>query len=180
MNHYSLDVTDKLYIDKRCGKWCQLPYPSHPHGCPNYGQCNYCPPYAPVISDFFDLTKPHWFLVTEFDLAAHIEAFQIRHPLWSERRLKCVLYWQNQVRSIQRQQIAEFRLGHPSTVFTQLPEAMNTNVLRTLQALQINFETKPRRKVLKVALLGDMNPSFTGEIHQFHISNHRVHQSPLA
>ena len=176
MNHFSVDVTDKLYMDNRCGNWCKLAYPAHPRGCPNYGQRNYCPPYAPPVDDFFDLNERHWFLITEFDLAAHMEAFQIRHPSWSERRLKCVLYWQNQVRSIQRQQIAEFRFNYPGTVFTQLPEAMDTNVLRTLQALKINFETKPQRKVLKVALLGYMNSSFTAQIRQFHIPNHLVHQ----
>ena len=160
VNHYSVEVTDKLYIDNRCGQWCKLPYPNHPDGCPNYGQRNYCPPYAPLVSDFFDFSKQYWFLITEFDLAAHVDAFRIKQPSWSERRLKCVLYWQNKVRSIQRQQIIEFRLAHPNTVFTQLPEAMNTNVLRTLQSLRINFETKPEKKVLKVALLGYMNPSF--------------------
>lgn len=160
MNHCLIDVTDKLYTDSRCGSWCKLSYPSHPHGCPNYGQRNYCPPHAPLVSDFFDFNKQLWFLITEFDLAAHIEVFQTRHPSWSKRRLKCVLYWQNQVRSIQRQQIAEFRLEHLDTVFTQLPEAMNVNVLRTLQSLKIDFETKPEKKVLKVALVGYQNASF--------------------
>lgn len=147
-------------MDNRCGNWCQLPYPNHPKGCPNHGQRNYCPPYAPLVSDFFDLYRQHWFLITEFDLIGHMEAFRIRYPSWSERRLKCVLYWQNQVRSIQRQQIAEFRLEHPDTVFTQLPEAMNVNVLRTLLGLKIDFETKPKRKVLKIALIGYQNQDF--------------------
>jgi hypothetical protein len=154
------DVTDKLYIDSRCGTWCQLPYPNHPHGCPNYNQRNWCPPIAPLVSEFFDLAKQHWFLMIEFDLAAHVEAFRLRHPDWSDRRLKCLLYWQNHVRSIQREQINDFRIQFPGTIFTQLPEAMMVNVLRTLQHLGIQFETKPTRKVLKVALIGYPNEAF--------------------
>lgn len=156
----TINVTDKLYIDNRCGVWCKLPYPDHPHGCPNYGQRNYCPPYAPEIGIFLNLYLPHWFLITEFDLQSHVEAFAIKHPSWSKRRLKCVLYWQNKVRSIQREQIADFRTRHPGTIFTQLPEAMDVNVLRTLQSLKIDFETKPEKKVLKVALIGYQNPDW--------------------
>lgn len=160
LKHYSLDVTDKLCIDNRTGSWCQLPYPNHPKGCPNHGKRNYCPPQAPDVQDFFNLNKRHWFLITEFDFASYIEIMQIAHPSWSERCLRCVLYWQNQIRAIQRQQINEFRQIHPDTLFTQLPEAMHINVLRTLLRLRIDFETKPKIKVLKVALIGYQNPNW--------------------
>lgn len=160
MKHYSIDVTDKLNIDKRVGLWCQLTYPNHPQGCPNHGKKNWCPPHAPLVSEFFNLNKRHWFLITEFDFIQYVEAFRIKHPAWSERRLRCVLYWQNKVRSIQWQQIADFRNQYSNTIFTQLPEAMCVNVLHTLQHLKIDFETKPKTKVLKVALIGYQNPSF--------------------
>jgi len=155
-----LDVTDKLCLDDRVGHWCQLPYPGHSKGCPNHGKKIHCPPFAPMAYDFFDLTKRHWFLVTEFDFASYIQTMQTAHPSWSERQLKCVLYWQGQVRAIQRQQIANFRQHHPDIVFTQLPEAMHLNILLTLRRLKIDFETKPKKKVLKVALVGYLNPDY--------------------
>ncbi len=160
VQHSVLDVTDKLCFDDRVDHWCQLPYPGHPEGCPNHGEKSHCPPSSPVAHDFFDLNKRHWFLITEFDFASYIQIMQIRHPEWSERRLRCVLYWQNQVRTIQRQQITTFRQYHPNTVFTQLPEAMHLNILLTLRHLKIDFETKPKKKVLKIALVGCPNPDF--------------------
>lgn len=160
VKHSILDATDKLYLDDRVGKWCQLPYPNHPSGCPNHGKKSHCPPLAPIAYDFFDFNKRLWFLITDFDFASYIEAMQIAHPLWSERRLRCLLYWQGQIRAIQRQQIANFRQEHPDVVFTQLPEAMHINVFLTLRHLKIEFETNPKKRVLKVALIGSQNPDF--------------------
>lgn len=160
VKHSILDVTDNLCFDDRVGQWCQLPYPGHPSGCPNHGKKIHCPPFAPLAYDFFDLNRRHWFLITEFDFISYIEIMQSAHPSWSERHLRCVLYWQNQLRAIQRQQISAFRQLHPNAVFTQLPEAMHLNILLTLRRLNVDFETKPKKKVLKVALLGSPNPGF--------------------
>lgn len=155
-----LDVTDKLCLDNRVGSWCQLPYPGHPNGCPNHGKKSHCPPFAPMCYDFFDFNRRCWFLITDFDFASYIEAMQTIHPSWSERRLRCVLYWQGQIRATQRQQIANFKRENPGIVFTQLPEAMHINVLLTLLHLKIAFETKPKKRVLKIALVGYQNPDW--------------------
>lgn len=164
LKHSILDVTDKLYLDGRVGHWCQLPYPSHPNGCPNHGKKSYCPPFAPIAYDFFNFNKRHWFLITDFDFTSYIEIMQKAHPSWSEKRLRCLLYWQGQLRATQRQQIADFRQQHPDIVFTQLPEAMNINVLLTLHHLKVNFETKPKKKVLKITLVGYQNTNWLPEL----------------
>ncbi len=160
VRHSILDVTDKLYLDDRVGKWCQLPYPGHPSGCPNYGKRNHCPPHAPIAHDFFDFNKKHWFLVTEFPLGQYLKQMRAKHPSWSERRLRCLLYWQGHVRKSQHQQIDNFRSRFRDTVFSLLPEAMTINVILTLQRIGVDIEVKPQKKILKVALIGYPNPDF--------------------
>jgi len=158
---YLFDVTDRLFSDTRVGNWCKLPYHNHPKGCPNFGIHNYCPPHAPSADDFFDLKQPHWFLITEFNLKSYIDLMREKHPKWSERRLKCLLYWQGSIRAMQRKFIANLRHDNSKLVFSLLPEAMNLNIFKTLIDCNIPFETKPKTKVLKVALLGYPNSTFT-------------------
>lgn len=157
---YSLNITGKLCLDKRVGQWCQLPYPDHPLGCPNYGKRNACPPYAPSVHDFFDLTKRHWFLITEFPFSLYIEEMRSKHPSWSEKRLRCLLYWQGHIRKVQHQRIDAFRGQFQDTLFSLLPEAMSINIFKTLRYSGVDIEVKPQRKVLKVALIGYRNPNF--------------------
>ena len=50
-----IPLTEVAYDPKaRDGRWCMLPYPNHPKGCPNHGQKSHCPPFAPIAYDFFD------------------------------------------------------------------------------------------------------------------------------
>ncbi len=148
------EMTGKLILDTRCNKWCQLPYPNHPQGCPNYGKRSYCPPHAPPLSKFIDLNKPHWFIINRFNLQEHIEKMRTKHPSWSERRLCCVLYWQTHIRRMLRDEIKSFQLTHPDTKFTLLPEAMGVNVISTALKNNINLEIKPKKIVTKIALIG--------------------------
>ena len=46
-----LDVTGTLVIDGQTRESCRLPYPGHPHGCPNYGRGDECPPKVSVVSE---------------------------------------------------------------------------------------------------------------------------------
>ena len=153
-----IDVTGKLLLDTRVEYWCRMPYPGHPHGCPNYNQRSLCPPNAPQVGDFFDLEKPHRFLIIEFNLGEHVLKMQIRHPNWTYRRLKCLLYWQGHVRKMLYEHINSIRKADKRIVYTLLPEAMGVNVFKTLRRLGIPFEAKPKTKVLKIALLGYQNP----------------------
>jgi len=143
-------------LDNRVGKWCQCPYPGHPKGCPNYGKKSHkhCPPHAPNVAQFIDLSKPHWFIINKFNLEKHIENMRLKHPSWSERRLRCVLYWQTHVRRLLRDEIKAFQQSHPNTVYTLLPEGMGVNVISTALKNGIDLEVKPKKIVTKIALIG--------------------------
>ncbi len=67
---------------------------------------------------------------------------------------RCVLYWQGTVNKALRMETEVELMELPGAISTSCPEAMGVNVFLTLRGLNIPFEVKPERKVLKVALLG--------------------------
>lgn len=76
-----------------------------------------------------------------------------KHPDWSLRQLRNLLYWQGGVNS---RLLAKTRLivGDTGLVYTTCPEAMGVNVISTCKDCGIPMETKPISKVFKVALIG--------------------------
>ena len=152
-----LDVRGKLVVDYRAREWCTLPYPNHPHGCPNYQKHQSCPPQAPRIDKWLDLSRPHWLIVAGFDLAAFARRMKRLHPKWSDRQCRCLLYWQPSVRARLLSTCREFQSAHPGSVFTLIPEAMGVHVIKTVRALHVPIEIRPRRTVFKVGLLGYPN-----------------------
>lgn len=121
----------KLIISDQVGDWCRLAYPGHPKGCPNYNKKKICPPQAPQIADYFDIKRPMYFVHSEFDLKSHSEAMKIKHPDWSERQCKCLLYWQSRSRK-QMKERTELAIRLLRTdKLTAIPEAMGVNVFAT-------------------------------------------------
>ena len=131
---------------------CKRPYPGHPHGCPNHGHRETCPPVAPVFSDVYDLSQPVYAIVTEFDLGAHVTRMKEKHPGWSDAQLRCCLYWQRRARMAQKAAVHEFLCDHPGCRVTTVPEAMGVNVTETLKAVGVELEWPPVRIARQVAL----------------------------
>lgn len=139
---------------------CAASYPGHPHGCPNYGKKDNCPPGMPAIDEVFDLTRPMYCVCSKFDMAAHTAGMRRRHPGWSERQLACCLYWQAGVRKLHREYAAEVynRLKAPGFALTDSPEAMGVLVTETLGNRGIALEWPPVRFVYKVSFAGFVKP----------------------
>lgn len=144
----------QLKINMKARKWCLLPYPDHPKGCPNYGKRNTCPPDAPLVEDFIDTEQSMYLIVVEFDLGAHIRKMLQTHHGWSERQAKCVLYWQAGVNKRLENECKLFMWSHPNMVTTRCPEAMGVNVITTAQIAGIPVKVKPEGIVYKIALAG--------------------------
>ncbi|MFX1536121.1 MAG: DUF2284 domain-containing protein [Promethearchaeota archaeon] len=152
------EVTGKLAIDYRARYWCRKPYPDHQQGCPNYGKKKECPPQAPLIEDFLDLTKQHWFVVVIFDLIFHARKMKDKHPNWTEKQCRCVLYWQNTVRKELRTACDLFANRHPDElVYTLIPEAMGVHVIRTARLVGLPIKARPKDVIYKIALIGYTN-----------------------
>jgi len=142
-------------INYRAREWCKLPYPDHPKGCPNYGHKSICPPTIPLLEYAYNLSKPSYLVVVEFDLAAHVRAMLAKHPSWTERQAKCVLYWQGTVNKRLRIEVESYLKVIPNLVATLCPEAMGLNVIATAQLAGVPIKPKPVDKVFKVAFLGE-------------------------
>ena len=105
--------------EARNGLWCTLPYPNHKKGCPNYGKKDYCPPFAPRFEDI--TIDPYYLVIETFNLEKHANRMRERHPKWTERQCRNLLYWQGGVRKrlkekayALREMVEEFyRLGDP-------------------------------------------------------------------
>jgi len=151
---------NKLSINMKAREWCLLPYPDHPKGCPNYNDSNHkgiCPPTAPLIQEFIDVEQPMYLIIEEFDLGAHIKRMFEKHPNWSERQSKCVLYWQNGVNSRLEKKCEVFKQVHSGFITTRCPEAMGVNIIATAQNAGIPIKPKPIGVVYKIALAGVPN-----------------------
>ena len=148
-----LETTGKLVLDNRARDWCKLSYPDHPKGCPNYNKKRGCPPQAPFIGDYFDLTKNHYFVVVQFDLGSHINRMKARHRNWSDRQARCVLYWQGSVNKTLREECELYALQR-ELIYNLCPEAMGVNVIKTCKAFGIPIKPRPTDTVFKVGMLG--------------------------
>lgn len=145
-----INVTGTLVIDERAREWCMLPYPGHPHGCPNYGKSVECPPKVGRVAEAFDLSKSHWFIVVAFNLGAHARKMKLAHPQWTARQTRNCLYWQNGVRKKLRSACQELA----GQTYTLIPEAMGVDVFRTLEKHGITLLRNPQETVYKVGLCG--------------------------
>ena len=149
-----IDITNKLIIHMDARQWCKLPYPNHPKGCPNYGIRLDCPPIIKTLPELFNLNKPHWLAIVDFDIKSHRNKLQKIHPNWSHRQLSCCLYWQGGVRKQLKQLCYNFTSSHPNTTYSTCPEAMGIQIIRTLKEQHIPVSTKIKDTVYKVALIG--------------------------
>lgn len=147
----------RLVMNKMACYWCMLPYPGHPMGCPNYGDPKHpqCPPHAPCINRFFDLDRPLFFVHSEFNLLEWEMIMKYRHPSWSERQCRCVLYWQNQSRK-QLKERALFAMAHLGlNGVSNCPEGMGVNVYVTARLAGLHLEKIRRLETCRhVALIG--------------------------
>lgn len=141
-----------VIIDYRSRAWCKLPYPNHPKGCPNLGKKDSCPPEASL---FERMVKPPFTLVAvRFDLGAHTRRMKERHPDWSDRRARCLLYWQKKVNK-RLKEVCERAFSDIENVkILYSPEANGVHVFGTCRNIGLILERNPKKIVWKVAIIG--------------------------
>lgn len=142
--------------DPTVRKLCTEPYEGHPHGCPNYGHSDRCPPRAPLLCDVYDMGGPFYCIYSTFCLDAHIDRMRVAHPDWSDRQLACVLYWQNTARKRLKREIEIFKEEHSELVWRveTTPEALGCNITQTLKDAGVIISWPATNVVYHVALAG--------------------------
>jgi len=146
------DVTDKLVVDYEARKWCVLPYPDHPKGCPNFGKKPICPPQVEYIEDWLKDTGELRLVCVSFNLNEHAERMIERNPHWSQRQARCLLYWQPKVNKALISLVST--LVHENGLkITYCPEAMGVDVIKTAQSVGIPIVAPPKDIIHKIALV---------------------------
>ncbi len=134
---------------------CLDPYPRHPHGCPNWGKKEGCPPHVRFFPHVYS-TDVH-IAAVRFNFADYLELRHRDHPSWTDRALRNPLYWQGHIRHELNQFLFEYLSTHPEIhgeiVFN--PEAMGVNLFVTCKKAGLNLEQTPRNNVYKIALIAN-------------------------
>lgn len=147
----------KLIVSSKIGDWCLREYPGHPKGCPNYGKKDGCPPGTgpDSLGCLFDLSKPLYFIHSEFDLAEHARRMKEKHPQWSDRQCRCVLYWQPASRKRLSTEVSVFMHKFGFNQYTTCPEGLGVNVYATARLAGLRLEKIRNISICRhVALVG--------------------------
>lgn len=147
----------EVVIDYGVRALCATPYPGHRHGCPKFNAGHPdCPPDAPLIQNFFDMTSQFYVVVNNFNLKQHMDNLSKNHPHWTDRQLRCCLYWQKSARKQLAEKVREVLSldRFKGFVAVNCPEAMGVNVTETLQRSGIKLEWPPVHFARQVALMG--------------------------
>jgi hypothetical protein len=145
----------RLVVSRKVGRWCRLPYDGHAKGCPKWSCDKMCPPIAPAVGEYFDMGRPLYLVHSEFNLANHILRMEKKHPDWTLKQCRCVLYWQNTSRKQlkERAAVAASLLG--TDRMAMVPEAMGINVYATARISGLKLERIRHMAICRhVAMLG--------------------------
>lgn len=154
LKHFQLHgSTIQQYVSPGVFKFCQMPYPNHPKGCPNYNHKAGCPPKTQLLNTAHSET--HWdtwrIFTYSFDLVPHITKMRKAHPEWSERQVYCCLYWQPRARKAFWE--AVYNVGYLPTKVLWCPEAYGVNIMQLCRNHGTNFEWPPKTKTVLMAML---------------------------
>ncbi|MCX6746934.1 MAG: hypothetical protein NTU63_02245 [Candidatus Pacearchaeota archaeon] len=149
-----INPKDLSYLDAK--KFCCLPYPNHPKGCPNYRKKEGCPPNIPRLEEALDLNKEIYLIYTEFNIGEHAERMKRLHSDWSDKQIYCCLYWQPKARKMQRQEEEKSKKEKGINLILTSPEAMGINLVSFMNKIGVKLEWPPR-KITRLVSLGGMS-----------------------
>ncbi len=142
-------------INHDSSKWCALKYPGHKHGCPNLAKG--CQRNITYFDNYYDLSKPVYAVYTTFDLGAHVEKMRKKHPNWSMRQLRNLLYWQGTARKNFRLIVKKFLEDYPDYDICS-PEGMGVDVTATMATVGIKLDWPPTKLTYLIVFAGIKNP----------------------
>lgn len=158
-----IHTVNTLVYDTRIKSWCKFSYPGHPNGCPNYLLPNKpkCPMSTPMVNKFFNLKRPLFFTFVEFNLQEHVNNMRIKHPDWTERQLRNVLYWQAKSKKELKKQvnnlIVQMKEKHnlELNAYCTMPESLGIHVYNTMRRHNLFLEKIRHLKTARfVAFVG--------------------------
>jgi len=169
--------SDTIVFTKKTQLWCKLPYTDHPHGCINYDKNDCCPPKATFDQKIVFIYERFRLIYAIFDVKTYVTQLKKKwdeeHKTYTEKKLRNLLWWQNSIKKMLKDYIKNnyylqynnrFHLygcgsGFKDSLFNQFQlkvysmEAAGIYVFKTLKNNGIDYELKPRNKILQVCLL---------------------------
>jgi len=141
-------------VDQSVIALCKHEYPLHKKGCPNFGKKKGCPPGTRMLYQILDLSKEVYAIYNIFDYQGHADRMMEKHPGWSDRQARCVLYWQPKARKALKEKIALFQELTDEYAIIQSPEAHGVNVTETMKKAGIELEWPPKTVAYQIVLAG--------------------------
>ena len=153
MNDFYVEVIPVIDYN-RITSLCKCQYPLHRFGCPNFSVKKGCPPGTKNLDQVIDLSKTVYAIYNIFDYRGHINRMMEKHPHWSDRQAKCVLYWQPRVRKQLKVKIVKFMKEKEGYFIVKNPEALGTNLTETMKNAGIYLEWPPEKITYQIVLAG--------------------------
>jgi hypothetical protein len=164
VSFHSITIKD-LIIDPNVRDYCLLPYPDHPHGCPNYGKSPLCPPQSVFhpLSHYEPFSSFH-LAICQFNLETYCEERRRRFPKSTDKALRNPRLYQAHVKKIFHSTIDRFievegidtyeifgcGSGHKNAPSM---ESVGLHPIRMMQNLGINVELRPNNRIHFAALI---------------------------
>ena len=149
----SWQLVKPVFLTELPGDLCRLKYPNHSNGCPNYGKKVGCPPTASHLYTLIDSSLV-FVIWNVFPFGQHVQRMRSKHPDWSERQVRCCLYWQGKARKQLRMEVDNFLSVHRNMYIVQCPEACGVNVTATMANINKFLEWPPEEIAYQVVLAG--------------------------
>jgi len=112
-----------------------------------------------MIDEVIDVNRPVYLVYSEYDLESHVGKMRQRHPNWSDRQCRCVLYWQGASKKLLKQEVKKAAFETKSIKIITKPEAMGVNVYATCRLSGLRLERIEGLKICRhVALIGQPRP----------------------
>ena len=146
----------KLVHSKKVMDWCGLPYPGHPKGCPNFNSGKQkCPFETKYITEILDIQKPMFLVWGEFDLGSHVKIMKEKHPNWTGRQCRNILYWQSRSKKQMRIRAAQLSNMLDANKMIEMGEAHGVNLYATALNSGLKLEKIKDLKICRhIAIIG--------------------------
>lgn len=144
---------EDLIINPATQGWCGLPYKDHPKGCPNFNRRKDCPLNTFLMGEV--IGPPYHLMGVSFDIEKQAMKMKEKHPNWTERQARCLLYWQGTVNKRLRILAERFVDGDESLKVINKPEAHGVDVFKMCEKIGWHLEKKhPWNFIWKIVLVG--------------------------
>jgi len=171
------EILEKTIINyPEISDFCHYPYPDHPKGCPNIDKCYHLNiPDFRTIQEYAEF-KHFYLLYAEFDFKQYKKIRMTENPDFfnTPRKVANLLYWQHSIKNLLSKKIEEIKAHNNNKeiyVFScgagmklsfqkQVGSMENSciNVFSTMKLNGIEFEVKPKDKIVLCCLLCSLIP----------------------